>query len=83
MIPPKIIRKKILETLRMAQGYGKTEAMVRELTGALAGEEIPLQHLRDAMEPLHQDALIRSEEDDDGAVLWYITPRGIAKLNTL
>jgi len=83
MIPPKIIRKKVLECLKMAEGYGKTEGMVRELTGALAGEQIPLQDLRDGMETLHHDALIRSEKDDDQVVLWFITPRGIAKLNTL
>lgn len=83
MIPKKIIRKKVLEALKMAEGYGKSESMLRELVTALAGEDPGLQELRDAMEPLLSDRLIHSSVDEDGIVLWYITPRGTAKLNTL
>ena len=83
MIPPKLIRKKVLEALAMAEGFGKTESMVREIAGKIACDEIPLQDLRDAMERLHEDMLIRSEKDDDQIVLWYLTPKGRAKLNTL
>jgi hypothetical protein len=83
MIPKKLIRKKILEALKMAEGYGKTQAMVRELVTNLAGEDPGLQELRDVMDQLHVDAFIRSEKDEDDQVLWYITPKGTAKLNTL
>lgn len=83
MLTKKTIRKKVLEALKMAEGYGKSEAMVREMVGELTGEDPGLQELRDAMERLHEEALIRSEPDEDKVVLWYITPKGTAKLNTL
>ena len=83
MIPQKIIIKKVLESLKMASGYGKDEGMIREMVEALAQEDPGLQEIRDAMERLHSDSLIRSEKDDEGVVLWYITPKGRAKLNTI
>ena len=70
MIPKKIIRKKVLEALKMAEGYGKSEAMVRELVTSLTGEDPGLQELRDVMEPMLADRLIRSEPDEDKQVLW-------------
>jgi hypothetical protein len=82
MIPTKILRKKLLEALRMSEGYGKHEAMIRELVGDLCRETPGLQELRDVMEAALADRLIRSAEED-GEVLWYLTPRGAAKLNTL
>jgi hypothetical protein len=83
MIPKKIIRKKVLEALKMASGYGKAESMVRELVTELTGEDPGLQDLRDVMDGLHCEAAIRSEKDEDNIVLWYITAKGTAKLNTL
>jgi hypothetical protein len=83
MIPPKIIRKKVLEALKMAEGYGKTEAMVREIVGHLTGGEAGLQEVRDAMDRHHSAAYICSPKDEDNQVLWYITPKGTAYLNTL
>lgn len=83
MIPPKTLRKKTLEALKMAEGYGKPESMVREMVAELCGEDPGLQELRDVMEPMLADNLIRSEKDEDNVVLWFITPKGVAKLNTL
>jgi ribosomal protein S28E/S33 len=83
MILPKLLRKKTLEALKMAEGYGKDETMLREMVEILTGEDPGRQAMRDALEPLHADDLIRSEKDEDQVVLWYITPKGSAKLNTL
>ena len=83
MILPKLLRKKTLEALKMAEGYGKHEEMLREMVEELTGEDPGRQAMRDALEPLHADDLIRSEKDEDKVVLWFITPKGIAKLNTL
>jgi hypothetical protein len=83
MLTQKIISKKVLEALKMAEGYGKSEAMVREMFRDLTGEDPGLQELRDVMEPLHSEGAIRSEKDEDGAVAWFITAKGVAKLNTL
>lgn len=83
MIPKKLMRKKVLEAVNMAAGYGKTESMLREMVSDLTGEDVDLQDLRDAMERLHSERSIRSVRDEDGYVLWYITPGGSATLNTL
>ena len=85
MTPKKIIRKKVLEALKMAEGFGKPFSMVRELVGDLCGEDPGIQNLRDEMDALHSDEMIRSEmdPDDDKVVLWYLTPKGAAKLKTL
>jgi hypothetical protein len=83
MIPPKLLRKKVLEALNMAKGFGKNEAMLREMVKSLTREDPGLQALRDGMERLLQDALIRSEDDTDDGVLWYITDSGIAHLNII
>ena len=65
MIPPKVIRKKVLEALTMAEGYGKTEAMIREIVETLTGGEAGLQEVRDAMDRHHAAAFIRSEKDEE------------------
>lgn len=83
MIPPKLIRRKVLEALNMAAGFGKTESMIREMVKVLAGEDPGLQEIRDASERLLADSLIRSEKDEDQVVLWFITEKGVAKLKVI
>jgi hypothetical protein len=83
MIPPKLLRKKLLECLKMAEGFGKDEAMLRDMVKTLANEDPGLQEMRDAIEQLLSDALIRSEKDEDKVVIWFITPKGTAKLNII
>lgn len=83
MIPIKILRKKTLEALRMAEGYGKHQDMLRDMVEVLVGEDPGRQELRDTLERLHSEDLIRSAKDEDEVILWFITPRGVAKLNTL
>lgn len=83
MIPKKLLKKKILEALQMAEGYGKTEGMIRDLVAELTSEVPATQDLRDELEPLLSERMVRSERDAYADVLWYITPRGSAKLNTL
>ena len=83
MLPPKLIRQKVLEALNMASGYGKHEDMIRQMVKTLAQEDPGLQEIRDASERLLADSLIRSEKDEDNVVLWYITPKGAAKLKII
>jgi hypothetical protein len=83
MTPPKVIRKKVLEALKMADGYDKTEAMILEIVKTMTGGDAGRQEVRDAMDRHHVEAFIRSEKDVDNEVTWYLTPEGRAELNRI